>query len=56
MSSVINYWSIAALALGISVFLPFIIGLFGGNRFKVKGKVCGIIEIKDGWIDVLTRE
>lgn len=39
--SILNYWTIAALVLGLAAFAPGIMGVFGlgGNKFLVKGKV-----------------
>jgi hypothetical protein len=40
MADTLNYWTIASIIIGLLVLLPSIMGLFGGNKFDVKGKVC----------------
>ena len=40
MADAVNYWTIAGIIIGLLVLLPSIMGLFGGNKFNVKGKVC----------------
>jgi 3-dehydrosphinganine reductase len=36
----LNYWTLGSIALGFLLVLPSIMGLFGKNKFDVKGKVC----------------
>jgi MFS superfamily sulfate permease-like transporter len=35
----VSYWVIASVVLVAAATIPFIMGLFGGNKFQVAGKV-----------------
>jgi hypothetical protein len=38
-----SYWTIAALLIGTIILIPIIMGLFGGNKFPVEGKVNSLV-------------
>ncbi|CCD34106.1 hypothetical protein ACHAPC_009312 [Botrytis cinerea] len=48
--SILNYWTIAALVLGLAAFAPGIMGVFGlgGNKFLVKGKTVLLTGASEG--------
>ncbi|KAF5875797.1 putative 3-ketodihydrosphingosine reductase tsc10 protein [Botrytis fragariae] len=48
--SMLSYWTIAALVLGLAAFAPGIMGIFGlgGNKFLVKGKTVLLTGASEG--------
>ncbi|CAG8962221.1 hypothetical protein HYFRA_00005274 [Hymenoscyphus fraxineus] len=48
MITSLNSWTVACLVVGTAVLIPFIMGLFGGNQFNVKGKTILLTGASEG--------
>ncbi|KAI9049252.1 hypothetical protein LZ554_007099 [Drepanopeziza brunnea f. sp. 'monogermtubi'] len=44
----LGFWTIASIVVGLLVLIPSIMGLFGGNKFDVKGKTVLITGASEG--------